>query len=99
MIEIQAILQQPRVRSISGRASRGTVSLLGTELSPFPRARVRTVTVTSKSVSHALRTLPAMSLVSQTSKSEIWDLTSRGGRVPPILLQPRVLHVVPEAAA
>ena len=39
---------------VSGRASRGTVSLLGTELSPFPRARVRTVTVTSKSVSHAL---------------------------------------------
>ena len=42
------------VRRFSGRASRGTFSLLGTELSRFSRARVRTRTVTSKSVAHAL---------------------------------------------
>ena len=43
------------VRRFFGRASRGTVSLLGTELFRFSRARVRTRTVTSKSIADALR--------------------------------------------
>ncbi len=42
---------------------------------------------------HPLLTLYAMSLVSEVSKSDIWDLGDGGGR-PPILLQPRVLSLM-----